>query len=209
MRRGVNNMGSGSRLVWVAGLTIALSGFLSSAVCGQSSPPALPPGSSTAGASAAVLPANVVIPLSMVNRFFPEVTREASTGQNKTAVGRPKATRGVIYANAGGSKQVTVTVDQYKSPAEASSAYHLAVQKSKIPGFKPIAVAHLGQQAFAGTVTKGAETHVGLGALDGKLIVGVTLAGYEATPDNLAKLVEVARAEQTAANKALDAGGSR
>ena len=38
----------------------------------------------------------------------------------------------------------------------------------------------------------GAETHVGLGALVGKLIVGVTLAGYDPTPDNVAKLVAVA-----------------
>jgi len=52
----------------------------------------------------------------------------------------------------------------------------------------------------------GAETHVGLGALVGKLIVGVTLAGYDATPDNVAKLVAVARKEEAAARAALGAG---
>jgi hypothetical protein len=51
----------------------------------------------------------------------------------------------------------------------------------------------------------GAETHVGLGALAGKLIVGVTLAGYDATPDNIAKLVAVARKEEAAAGAALGA----
>ena len=57
----------------------------------------------------------------------------------------------------------------------------------------------MGQKAFAGTVTMGAETHVGLGALVGKLIVGVTLAGYDATPHNVAKLVALAHKEDAAA----------
>jgi hypothetical protein len=38
-----------------------------------------------------------------------------------------------------------------------------------------------------------AETHIGLGTLDHKLIVGATLAGYDATPDNVTKLVAVTR----------------
>ena len=59
----------------------------------------------------------------------------------------------------------------------------------------------LGQRAFAGSVTRGAETHVGLGVLDDKLIVGATLAGYDATPDNTVKLVAVARTEDAAANR--------
>ncbi|HWV47633.1 MAG TPA: hypothetical protein VN039_16675, partial [Nitrospira sp.] len=37
-------------------------------------------------ASDSMLPRNVVISLSEVNRLFPEVTHEASTGQNLTAV---------------------------------------------------------------------------------------------------------------------------
>ena len=43
-----------------------------------------------------------------------------------------------------------------------------------------------------------AETHVGLGTLDHKLIVGATLAGYEATPDNVTKLVALARMQAAA-----------
>src|SRR6266478_6931989 len=128
----------------------------------------------------------------------PQVTQEASTGQNLTAVGNPKATRSVIYANGDSSKKVTITVDQYESSTDASSAYQQAVEKSKIPGFKPVSVPNVGQEAFAGTVTMGAETHVGLGALIGKLIIGVTLAGYDATRDNIAKLVALALKEEAA-----------
>ena len=43
------------------------------------------------------------------------------------------------------------------------------------------------------------ETHIGLGTLDHKLIVGATLAGYDATPDNATKLVAVARMQGAAA----------
>ena len=150
------------------------------------------------------------MPLNAVNRFFPEVTQEASTGQNSTATGNPKATRSVVYVTADTSKQVTISVDRYESASEASSAYQQAVQKSKIvPGFKAVAIPILGQQSFAGRVTMGAETHVGLGALDGKLIVGVTLAGYDATPDKIARLVDLARTEVTAASAALGAGWNR
>ena len=92
------------------------------------------------------------------------------------------------------------------SSSEASSAYQEAVQKSKIvPGFKPVPHRDLGQNAFIGTVTQGAETHIGLGALHGTLIVGVTLAGYDPTPDKIAKLISLTREEESAAEAALDA----
>jgi hypothetical protein len=55
----------------------------------------------------------------------------------------------------------------------------------------------------------GGDTHFGLGALDGKLIVGATLAGYSPTPDPSAKLLALARLEDAAAKKALGAKGSR
>ena len=58
-------------------------------------------------------------------------------------------------------------------------------------------------------MTQGAETHIGLGALDHKLIVGATLAGYDATPDNIAKLVAVARMQSDAARKAVGPESSR
>ena len=198
-------MNSGSRLARLAALSIAVVEALLVPAYGQSSPSSGTPTS----ASDSVLPRNFVVPPSVVDEFYPQVTREASTGQNVTAVGNPKATRSVIYANDDNSKKVTITVDQYQSATDASSAYEQAVEKSKIPGFKPVSVSNVGQRVFAGTVTMGAETHVGLGALVGKLIVGVTLAGYDATPDNVAKLVALAHKEDAAARAALDTSGDQ
>jgi hypothetical protein len=151
-----------------------------------------------------VLPRKVVVPISTVKRFFPEVTRQASTGRNLTAIANPKATRSVIYANSDGSKKVTITVDEYLTGSAASSAYQEAVAKSKtVPGFKPIAAENLGKNGFVGTVTQGGETHIGLGALHGTLIVGATLAGYDATPENTAKLISLAHEEQRVVKAAM------
>ena len=181
---------------------IVLIAALSLTASGQSP---LPANSSTI-ASESLLPRNVVVPISVVNRFFPEVTREASTGQNLTAVGNPKATRSVIYANSDGSKKVTITVDQYPTASDASSAYQEAVAKSKnVPGFKPVPAEDLDPNAFIGTVTQGGQTHIGLGTLHGMLIVGATLAGYEPTPDNIANLISLTREEEGAAKATLDA----
>jgi hypothetical protein len=202
MNGGISVTYSGPHLTRLAALLIAITGSLLLAAHGQSAPPG---NGSTPGS---VLPREVVVPISVVNRFF-SVTREASTGQNLTAVGNPKATRSVIYANSDSSKKVTVTVDQYASPTDASSAYQKAVQKSKIvPGFKPVSAPDLGQNAFIGTVTQGEETHIGLGTLQGTLIVGATLVGYDPAPDNIAKLVSVTREEEAAAKAALDKAGS-
>ena len=203
-RRCVSDKGSVSRLERLVALSVALVGALSLAANGQSSP-----SRSITNASESVLPRSFVVSLSVVDEFFPDVTRETTTGQNSTAVGNPKNTRSVIYANRDSSKKVTITVDQYESSTDASSAYKQAVEKSKIPGFKPVSVANVGEDAFAGTVTKGSETHVGLGALVGKLIVGVTLAGYDATPDNVTKLVALARKEDAAARTSLSASGDQ
>ena len=151
-----------------------------------------------------VLPRKVVVPISTVKRFFPEVTREASTGRNLTAVANPNATRSVIYANSDGSKKVTITVDEYLTASAASSAYQEAVAKSKtVPGFKPIAAENLGKNGFVGTVTQGGETHIGLGALHGTLVVGATLAGYDPTPENTAKLISLAHEEQRVVTAAM------
>jgi hypothetical protein len=193
-------MHSGPHLKRFAPLLIAITGSLPLAGYGQSAPP----GNGTTSTPGSVLPRKVVVPISVVNRFFSQVTQEASTGQNLTAAGNPKATRSVIYASSDSSKKVTITVDQYASPTDASSAYQEAVQKSKIvPGFKPVSAPNLGQNAFIGTVTQGEETHIGLGALHATLIVGVTLVGYDPTPDNIAKLVSVTREEEAAAKAAL------
>jgi hypothetical protein len=184
----------------LGGAAIAEVGALSLA-CESSSSPDI---------SGTTLSREVVVPLSEVSRVLPDITRETSTGRNLTATGNPKATRMVIYGTGDGSKKVTITVDQYGSPSDASSAYQQAVQKSQsVPGFKPIPVPHLGQQAFAGTVTMDAETHIGLGARDDKLIVGATLAGYDATPKNTAKLIALARMQAVAAKRAVGPSGGR
>lgn len=164
------------------------------------------PDKSATSASESLLPRWVVVPISIVNRFFPEVSREASTGRNLTAVANAQATRSVIYANIDGSKKLTISVDQYLTASDASSAYQEAVAKSKtVPGFRPGPGENLGQNAFVGTVTKGGETHIGLGALHGMLIVGVTLAGFDATPDKIANLISLTREEENAAKAVLDA----
>src|SRR5262249_1473606 len=133
-------------------------------ICGSSSSPAT---------SGATLPRNVIVPLSAVSRLFPDITRQGSSGRNATATGNPKATRMVIYESGDGWKKVTLTVDRYRNASDASAAYQQAVEKSQsVAGFKPVPVATAGRQTFAGTTTMGAETHIGLGVLDHKLIVG-------------------------------------
>lgn len=202
MSGSVSDTGRGSRLGRLAVLLIAVVAAFSPAAYGQSSSSSI----STASASGSLLPRNVVVPLRVVKRFFAEVTQQASTGRNLTAVGNPKATRSVIYANADDSKKVTITVDLYRNSRDAWPAFREALQKSKdVPGFKPISIPTVGQRAFAGMVTMGTETHVGLGALDGKLIVGVTLAGFDATRRNISELVALARVEVAAAKEALGA----
>ena len=194
-------MGRGSRPGRATALSIATVGTLLLA-CESFSAPAT---------SGSTLPRNVIVPLSAIARLFPDITRETSTGPDLTATGNPKATRMVIYESGDGAKKVTITIDQYGSSRDASSAYEQAVQKSQsVPGFKPVRVPRLGQRAFAGTTTMDAETHIGLGALDHKLIVGATLAGYDATPDNVTKLVAVARMQGAAAAKrTVGPSGSR
>jgi hypothetical protein len=157
-------------------------------------------------APGAMLARDVIVPLPVVTRFFPEAIQEMSTGQNETAVRNPRATRSVIYTNSDKSKKVTISVDQYATSSEASAAYEEAVQKSRsVPGFRPIDAPNLGPQVFIGTVTRGTETHIGLGALRGTLIVGVTLVGYEASADTTAKLVSLAREEEKAADAIVGA----
>jgi hypothetical protein len=193
-------MGSGLRPGRLTALSIATVWTLSLA-CESVSAPA---------PSGGTLPRNMIVPLSEVTRLFPDIIREASTGRNVTATGNPKATRLVIYQSGDGSKKVTITVDQYGSSRDASSAYKQAVQKSQsVPGFKPVRVPRLGRLAFAGTTTMDGETHIGLGALDHKLIVGATLAGYDATPDNVTTLVAVTRIQGAAAKRAAGLGGRR
>jgi hypothetical protein len=162
------------------------------------------PSSDAADVTGGLLPRKFVVSLRLVGQFFPEIIRTSSTGRDRTAVGNPEATRAVIYANADGTKLVTVTVDRYATVDDAAAAYREALDRSeKVPGFGPISLRlNVGQQSFAGTVTMGDETHVGLGALDGRRIFGATLAGFDATPDNLINLVSLARAQDAAATSA-------
>ena len=194
-------MRNGPRLTKFAAVFIAVIESLLLIADGQSPSPA----NSSANASDSMLPRKIVVPISTVNRFFPEVMREASSGRNLTAVANAKATRSVIYANSDSSKKVTITVDEYPTASDASSAYQEAVAKSKtVPGFKPVPAENLGQNAFVGTVTQGGETHIGLGALRGTLIVGATLAGYDPTPENTARLISLSREEEHTVKGAMD-----
>jgi hypothetical protein len=157
------------------------------------------PASRAVGASHGMLSRDTVVPLSVVTRVFPVITQEISTGQNSTAAGQPTATRSVVYGNSDNSKKVTISVDRYASPGDALGAYEEAVQKSRsVPGFNPIAAPNLGPHTFMGSVTQGAETHIGLGALGGASVVGLTLAGFDLTPDTIAKLISLAREEEKA-----------
>jgi hypothetical protein len=181
-------------------LSVTAIALLSLVACGDD------PSSSTA----ALLPRNTVVPVSVVTQYFPDVTKEASTGPNETSVGKPIASRSVVFTSADGKKKVTLSVDQYAGVSEAAAAYETAVQGSKAaPGFKPAASPDLGQEAFAGTSQVGAEMHFGLGARDGSVIISATHAGdIPVTPDNSNKLISLGGAELTTANRVLGVSGS-
>ena len=165
-------------------------------VPGEQSPS---PGNGGVSALGALLARDLIITLPAVRRFFPEATQEMSTGQNATAVRNPEATRSVIYASSDKSKKVTISVDRYATSSEASAAYDEAVQKSmSVPGFRPVDAPNLGSHSFIGTVTQGTETHIGLGALRGTFIVGVTLVGYKPSADTVAKLISLAGEQENA-----------
>jgi hypothetical protein len=177
---------------WLA-LTIAM--VTSIAGCGGSSGGLAP--------SNPLLPRRYVVRLSIVNQYFDSITQQHSTAEDSTAQGNPNATRAVFFIDDADTQKVTITVDRYNSTSDATSAYQTALEKSEeVPGFTPITIPAVGQQSFAGSVTQGMETHVGLGALDGKFVFGVPLAGFDATSDNVDNLVGLARAENAAINAA-------
>jgi hypothetical protein len=190
------NRQQGWRLVVLSAAAIAL---LSLAACGDASAPSAP-----------LLPRDAMVPVSVVTKFFPDVTKEASTGPNETSVGKPVASRSVVFLSADGKNKVTLSIDQYESASDAASAYQTAVQGSKdAPGFKPAATPNLGEEAFAGTSHVGAEMHFGLGARDGRLIVSATHAGdIPVTPDNSNNLISLGGAELATAKQALGPSGS-
>lgn len=161
------------------------------------------PGVAVPSPSGSLLPRAAVVPLPDVRSSFPELTQETDMGWNPTASGSPLATRSVAFTNGDGSKKVTISVDAYANPGDAAAGFDKAVQLSRdVPGFTSVPVPSLGEQAFAGSVTKDAGTHVGIGVLDGRLVLGATTAGYDATPENIAKLVALMRAAMaTAGNR--------
>ena len=154
--------------------------------------------------SGATLPHNVVLTLSEVKQVLPEMSQETATGEDETALGNPRGTRSVTYATDDGSRRVVISVAQYQSARDASSAYMAAVQGSlAAPGGAGEAVSNLGEQAFIGVSAQGDETHVGAGALYGDLIVNVTLQGYAGAPENRASVTALIRMEAAAATRAL------
>lgn len=151
-----------------------------------------------------LLPPNVVLTLSEVKEVLPEMSQETSTGEDETALGNPTGTRSVTYATDDSSQRVVISVAQYQSSEDASSAFQEAVQGSlEAPGGEGETVSDLGEKAFIGTSAQGGETHVGGGALYSELIVIVTLQGYDGTNQNKAKVTELIRMQAAAAKRAL------
>lgn len=189
-------MHTGPTLTMGALPLICIAAILSMGAYGQG----VSPGAGPASASDSLLSREVVIPISTIRRFFPQVDQEARTGPHLTAVGSPKATRSVIYARSNNSKKVTLTVDEYVSSTDALSAYEEAVKKSKaVPGWTPVSVPDLAQNAFMAIVTREEGTHIAFGALKGNLILGITIVGYNPTPGTIIKLRSLAREEEAAA----------
>ncbi|MFD0598401.1 hypothetical protein ACFQZ4_44020 [Catellatospora coxensis] len=180
-------------------LWAAAFGILALSACATPVTSATAPRVATPSATGALLPRNTVIPLSEVQGFFPEISQELATGWNSTASGSPTATRSVAYTNGDGSKKVTISADEYATAADASAGYQKAVELSRaVPDVKAVPVPSLGEQAFAGSVTKDGQTHVGVGVLDGTMVIGATTAGWDATPENIAKLMSLVAAEVAA-----------
>ena len=180
-------------------LSVAAIALLSLAACGEAAAP-----------STQLLLRDTVVPVSVVTKYFSDVTKEASTGPNETSVGKPIASRSVVFASADGKKKVTLSVDQYANASDAAAAYQTAVEGSKAaPGFNPAPTPNLGQEAFAGTSQVGAEMHFGLGARDGRLIVSATHAGdIPVTSDNSNYLIGLGGVELITAKQILGPSGS-
>ena len=200
MNGGVSKADRESELRRGTSLLLILIGILSLSANGQSPSPA----NSATIASESSLPRKVVVPISVVNRFFPEVTREASTGQNLTAVGNPKATRSVIYANSDSSKKVTITVDQYPTASDASSAYQEAVAKSKsVPGFKPVPAENLGQERLCRNRDSGRRDAHRPWRATRHADRGSNAGGLRSHARQHAKLISLTREEERAAKAAM------
>jgi len=156
-----------------------------------------PPGGRRSTKSEHLLPQSVIIPLKAVREAFPEVTRQVTTGPDSGALDNPRLTRVVVYASRDGAKQVALSVDEYEYESQAVLAYQQAEQKSQLPEFEPIAISNVGQQVFAGAIKREGGTQIIVVTLNDTLLVAVRLTGYEDTTDNISKLVELARLQES------------
>ncbi len=213
MSRGTRTLRSRWRLAWLA---IILVGALSLGAHAQDEAPTEPApivssrSSRPAPRSSApdtLLPRKVIVSLPVAQQLFPELTGEEKTGENASAIGKPKATRMVVYITKDGAKKIILSVDEYASLADASYAYQQAARKSELPEFNPIALSNVGEKVFAGIITQGADTHVEVSVLEGTLMVGATLAGFPASTENIGQLAELTRQEVDEAK--LGVGGRR
>jgi len=186
-------MRSRSHVAWLAAVLVAA---LSLSMYAQDQST----GEATTASSDSTLNRSVLVPLKTVKQLFPDITHIDASGANFSAAGTPVATRVAIYATRDGSRKVTLSVDEYQNAGDALSAYQVAFKKSQSPEFAPIAISNVGENVFAGTVTQGSDTHVTIGALDGILIVGATMSGFDATTENIASLSDLARKEVEEAN---------
>jgi hypothetical protein len=164
---------------------IAVVGAISLVACSSSVSSVVGETATAPTGTPGLLPRNVVVPLKIVARYFPEITVVVRSGNDETATGSPLATRSVAFANAAGTKKVTISVDSFGSASMRRPPTAL-----RLPRVRP------------SRVSQGSETHVGLGVLVGNLTVGATLAGFEASSANVGSLVSLARAEVAVA-KAL------
>ena len=143
---------------------------------------------------------DMFVSLKTVRDFFPTITR-TNAEEGSTGPGKPEATRTVAYTTADRGQRVALTVAEYDTAGDALSGYQEALSKSQSSELNPIAISNVGQQVFANTITQGGATSVVMTSLDGSLIVGATMAGYEASTDNISKLAGLVRAEVTQAHK--------
>jgi hypothetical protein len=180
-------------MAWFAAALVAV---LTVAAYAQDEPTEQPTASSasapkkTSNPSEPALRRDMFVSLSVVQQFFPEVNRD-TLDTDANALGKPVATRTSSYTSKDASKKVMLSVDQYQNAGEAMYAYQDAARKSENSEANPIAISNVGQQVFAYTITQGTETRPVITSLDDTLIVRATLAGYDGTTDNIAKLAEL------------------
>ena len=139
-----------------------------------------------------------------VQRFFPELKREARTGPDPAAAGASKGSIAATYASGDGKKKLAVTAALYANATAANVAYRSALARAQTADAKPVALPRrIGQRSFAVAVEHAGREHLVVGALDGAVVVGTALAGYPADAHTIAKLAALTRTEDELAVAAL------